>query len=1141
MPERAEEPVNNSPTAGTVRITAFYGFKGGAGRSFLLATSAVALAASGRRVLVLDWDLEAPGVGDLFDSAGNNLFVNWRRKSGIIDLFDDPRFPPGIDLTQENEGELEEAMRATLLSSSYMLRIVPPLLADRGSELSLIGPGRIGRGTDYLRRFLNTDWPWFFERGGRDFFKLLRAALKGSDFDDILIDARTGYSAFSIAVIRWLADAVCVIGTYSIQSIDGVARVWPALHKEGTKPVLITSRVPIGELKPLLDADIRSKRALLASYLPEVPRFEFPVISELHAGDGHLWSRAELERTTEASRDAGERQGRRTYDAYVDELGRLLEAVFELPFVPELDVTTRRWWKTHGLGDNSLGLGDNSPKAQFGELRTEVIQADVNRIADFVAASQARGDALSEGVRGVAGAAINAETIAPIGGSLPARALGAALAAGTDIDQRLRDNQVSLEEWPARVERFSGLTGADIAASEDKLRAVPEVTGNSEGAAPREDARSKDAAVVATLRQKYSQVYETNEWFARSELEPLANVIAAFRKRSHAARLGSSSEAIADAVDALRLCWFILRTATLIDRPSDPLSKSSLASAIDLARGLLTKMIPDDQLPLAGTLRDCLSAHERISWILFGHLPTGSYRSDWQEVLHTLKAKTPSRGNSLDATIRAWSKRALCCEVGLRASDSAQRGRAAQEIAKLALAYVRRRAEPEKWKLTGELGQIGDRLAEVCTLAENHLLATQCLLVANRGAPAPHRVFRLATSLASLQNRRGTTAAIERVSRTTDGEAPDGRIDALANSYIEFTEWNLRDKEAAAVAGHRACLDGLNGWFAETADIRIPRIRSSRQGALTFALAEEAELGRLGDDSELIEVNAAVCITRARLLLENGNYDRAKEELGRVMREEDSGPLSKTDPKLIPIALTRGLRLLIIARSSPDDARQLSRTFAEARRNAFAVSQFLARRPYPFDRELERVCRSGFDGAFPPRSQSLYPASPFSFEFLGVSSGADWPSRRRLWYARSFIDYAEISIRCERLAEAERALRAIRALLGMLPAVKPAKWKQEPKTIVDALDPYLLRQDSSDPASAFTRPLAIRMALMVAISLALQGKVGGDRRFLRDALKIAAFDCSPEVHGPGRKVYYRSIFALCGEGTSFSGEVADFG
>lgn len=44
------------------RFVAFYSYKGGVGRTLALANCARVLAAGGKRVLLMDFDLEAPGL-----------------------------------------------------------------------------------------------------------------------------------------------------------------------------------------------------------------------------------------------------------------------------------------------------------------------------------------------------------------------------------------------------------------------------------------------------------------------------------------------------------------------------------------------------------------------------------------------------------------------------------------------------------------------------------------------------------------------------------------------------------------------------------------------------------------------------------------------------------------------------------------------------------------------------------------------------------------------------------------------------------------------------------------------------------------------------------------------------------------------
>src|SRR4051794_25735589 len=48
------------------QIITFYSYKGGTGRTMALANVAWILAANGNRVLVVDWDLESPGLHRFF-------------------------------------------------------------------------------------------------------------------------------------------------------------------------------------------------------------------------------------------------------------------------------------------------------------------------------------------------------------------------------------------------------------------------------------------------------------------------------------------------------------------------------------------------------------------------------------------------------------------------------------------------------------------------------------------------------------------------------------------------------------------------------------------------------------------------------------------------------------------------------------------------------------------------------------------------------------------------------------------------------------------------------------------------------------------------------------------------------------------
>ena len=67
------------------KIVTFYSYKGGAGRSMALANVAWILALNGRKVLAIDWDLEAPGLHRYFLPFLNDPELT--KTNGLIDLF----------------------------------------------------------------------------------------------------------------------------------------------------------------------------------------------------------------------------------------------------------------------------------------------------------------------------------------------------------------------------------------------------------------------------------------------------------------------------------------------------------------------------------------------------------------------------------------------------------------------------------------------------------------------------------------------------------------------------------------------------------------------------------------------------------------------------------------------------------------------------------------------------------------------------------------------------------------------------------------------------------------------------------------------------------------------------------------------
>src|SRR3954464_9633363 len=65
------------------QVVTFYSYKGGVGRTFATANIAVLLAKRGKKVLLMDWDLEAPGLDEFFK---DHLRSSSHSKNGLIHL-----------------------------------------------------------------------------------------------------------------------------------------------------------------------------------------------------------------------------------------------------------------------------------------------------------------------------------------------------------------------------------------------------------------------------------------------------------------------------------------------------------------------------------------------------------------------------------------------------------------------------------------------------------------------------------------------------------------------------------------------------------------------------------------------------------------------------------------------------------------------------------------------------------------------------------------------------------------------------------------------------------------------------------------------------------------------------------------------
>ncbi|GIH27948.1 hypothetical protein Aph01nite_62580 [Acrocarpospora phusangensis] len=196
------------------QIVTFYSFNGGTGRTMSLANTAWILASNGKRVLVVDWDLDSPGLNRFFQPFVDPEEVEYA--DGVSEMLADY----ARDVIR-NSDPLPQFLSAQLAKLSVPVRINWDHFPGAG-YLDLMSAGRQNRA--YTSQVSNYQWDEFYsDWSGGQFLKALREHWK-SAYDYVLIDSRTGLSDLSEICTVDLPDTIVVCFTLSNQSIEGAAQ-----------------------------------------------------------------------------------------------------------------------------------------------------------------------------------------------------------------------------------------------------------------------------------------------------------------------------------------------------------------------------------------------------------------------------------------------------------------------------------------------------------------------------------------------------------------------------------------------------------------------------------------------------------------------------------------------------------------------------------------------------------------------------------------------------------------------------------------------------------------------------------------------------------------------------------------------------
>lgn len=193
-----------------MKTITFYSYKGGVGRSLALANIASKLAEFGKKVCMLDFDLEAPGLHIKFGDYIDQKTI----KNGIVDYI--------FEFTHQKKVPNNIMDFVTEVS----------MLQDPGKKMTLIAAGDPSTKA-YWKKLAMLNWDQlFYEKDslGVDFFYNLKAQIAQQIAPDfLLIDSRTGITDIAGITMSILADEIVLMAANNKENLDGIGQVLSSL------------------------------------------------------------------------------------------------------------------------------------------------------------------------------------------------------------------------------------------------------------------------------------------------------------------------------------------------------------------------------------------------------------------------------------------------------------------------------------------------------------------------------------------------------------------------------------------------------------------------------------------------------------------------------------------------------------------------------------------------------------------------------------------------------------------------------------------------------------------------------------------------------------------------------------------------
>ena len=210
-----------------MRTITFYSYKGGVGRSLLVANTAKYLSALGKSVFAADFDLEAPGLHYKFQLGA--VSSESEAAPGLVDVLS----------SFIKTGTFPKSLK------SYATSLDVP---KEAGPIHVLRAGMAPEGA-YWQALSRINWYDLFygsEPVGAQFFLELQERIKREfEPDFLLIDARTGITDMGGVATTVLPDTVVCLGLSSVEHLEGLRAVMRGISRTTTTQGQSVRIVPV--------------------------------------------------------------------------------------------------------------------------------------------------------------------------------------------------------------------------------------------------------------------------------------------------------------------------------------------------------------------------------------------------------------------------------------------------------------------------------------------------------------------------------------------------------------------------------------------------------------------------------------------------------------------------------------------------------------------------------------------------------------------------------------------------------------------------------------------------------------------------------------------------------------------------------